>query len=70
MGSSNVAAQCSANTLVINQSWFSESIPIAFGVVKIATFSRAETFKHASVDVGLMFTAELYNTVETGMPID
>jgi hypothetical protein len=37
-----VAVQCSADTFVVNQSWFSAST----FVVKIATFAKPETVKH------------------------
>jgi hypothetical protein len=39
-GLAKVAVQCSADTFVVNQSWFSASIPITIGMVKITTFAK------------------------------
>ena len=41
-GLAKVAVQSSADTFVVNQSWFSASIPIGIGMVKIATFAKPE----------------------------
>jgi hypothetical protein len=40
-GLAKVAVQCSADTFVVNQSWFSASI----FVVKIATFAKPQTVR-------------------------
>jgi len=41
-GLAKVAVQCSADTFLVNQIWFSVSIPIAIGMVKIATFAKPQ----------------------------